>query len=245
MDFLGRVVEWFTTGAHWQGDAGVIHRLSEHVVMSAAAVLVAAVIALPVGVWLGHTGRGGALAINLSNIGRAVPSFAILVIAAQLFGIGWEPAFAALVALGIPPMVTNAYVGLRDVDADVRESARGMGMTGVQALWRVELPVALVPLMAGVRTAAVQVVATATLAALVAWGGLGRFIVDGISQRDFVQVFAGAVLVGALSILTELGLAGLQRLIVPKGLRRQESGKNEPFEALVVAEMATEVRVGP
>ncbi|HEX7276570.1 MAG TPA: ABC transporter permease [Acidimicrobiales bacterium] len=245
MNFLGRVVEWFTTGSHWEGNAGAIHRLSEHVTMSAAAVLVAAAVALPLGVWLGHTGRGGALAINLSNIGRAIPSFAILVIAAQLFGIGWEPAFAALVALGIPPMVTNAYVGMRDVDADVKESARGMGMTGFQSLWRVELPVALPPLMAGVRTAAVQVVATATLAALVAWGGLGRFIVDGIAQRDFVQVFAGAVLVGALSILTEVSLAGLQRLIVPKGLRSRETGKNEPFRALVAGEMATETRVIP
>lgn len=245
MSFLGRVVEWFTTASHWQGDAGALHRLSEHVTMSAGAVVVAAAVALPLGVWLGHTGRGGSLAINLSNVGRAVPSFAILVIAAQLFGIGWQPAFAALVALGIPPMVTNAYVGLRDVDDDIRESARGMGMTGFQSLWRVELPVALPPLMAGVRTAAVQVVATATLAALVAWGGLGRFIVDGIAQRDFVQVFAGAVLVGALSILTELALAGLQRLIVPQGLRTRETSKNEPFRALVAGEMATEMRVNP
>lgn len=245
MNFLGRVVEWFTTASHWEGSAGVVHRLSEHVTMSGAAVLVAAAVALPLGVGLGHAGRGGALAINLSNVGRAIPSFAILVIAAQLFGIGWEPAFAALVALGIPPMVTNAYVGMRDVDADVKEAARGMGMTGLQSLWRVELPVALPPLMAGVRTAAVQVVATATLAALVAWGGLGRFIVDGIAQRDFVQVFAGAVLVGALSILTEVGLAGVQRVIVPSGLRLRETGKNEPFRRLADGEMATEVRLTP
>ena len=185
------------------------------------------------------------MAINLSNVGRAIPSFAILVIAAQVVGIGWKPAFAALIALGVPPMVTNAYVGMRDVDHDVKESARGMGMTGAQSLWRVELPVALPLLMAGVRTAAVQVVATATLAALVAWGGLGRYIVDGIAQRDFVKVFAGAMLVAGLSILTELVLAGLQHLIVPRGLRQRETGKNEPFNALVVGEMATEVRVKP
>jgi osmoprotectant transport system permease protein len=245
VDFLGRVVAWFTTAAHWQGDGGAVHRLSEHVVMSSGAVLVAAAVALPLGVWLGHTGRGGALAINLSNVGRAIPSFAILVIAAQLVGIGWKPAFAALVALGVPPMVTNAYVGLRDVDPDVKDAARGMGMTGAQSLWRVELPVALGPLMAGVRTAAVQVVATATLAALVAWGGLGRFIVDGIAQRDFVQVFAGALLVATLSIATELGLAGVQRLIVPEGLRMRETGKNEPFKALAVGELAAEARVNP
>ena len=240
MHFLGDVVRWFATASHWSGDAGAVHRLTEHVTMSAASVLVAAAVALPLGIWLGHTGRGGALAINVSNVGRALPSFAILVIAAQLFGIGWRPAFVALVALAIPPMVTNSYVGMREVDADVREAARGMGMTGRESLWRVELPVALPLVMAGVRTAAVQVVATATIAALVAWGGLGRFIVDGIAQRDFVQVFAGAVLVGALSIVTELALAGVQRLVVPKGLRRLESDKNVPFQGLATGELAPE-----
>ena len=240
MKFLGDVVDWFATGSHWQGDPGVLHRLVEHLWMSGTTVLLAAVLALPLGIWLGHTGRGGALAINVSNVGRAIPSFAILVIAAQLFGIGWKPAFVALVALAIPPMVTNAYVGMQEVDPDVRESAAGMGMTGAQSLWRIELPVALPLVMAGVRTAAVQVVATATLAALVAWGGLGRFIVDGIAQRDFVQVFAGALLVAVLSILTELLLAGVQRLIVPRGLRERETGKNEPFTGLAAAEMATE-----
>ncbi|MCA1691636.1 MAG: ABC transporter permease subunit, partial [Actinobacteria bacterium] len=143
MEFLGDVLRWFTTSSHWQGENGVVHRLAEHVTMSGASVLAAAALALPVGIWLGHTGRGGALAVNVSNVGRAIPSFAILVIAAQFVGIGWEPAFVTLVALGIPPIVTNSYVGMREVDADVREAARGMGMTGGQSLWRVELPVAL------------------------------------------------------------------------------------------------------
>ena len=240
MSFLGEVVEWFSTASHWEGGAGAVHRIAEHVTMSGTSVLVAAALALPLGIWLGHTGRGGAVAINLSNVGRAVPSFAILVIAASMFGIGWKPAFIALVALAVPPMVTNAYVGMQEVDADVRESAKGMGMTGAQSLWRVELPVALPLVMAGIRTAAVQVVATATLAALVAWGGLGRFIVDGTAQRDFVQVFAGAVLVAALSILTELALAGLQRIVVPRALRERETGKNEPFLGLAAGKMASE-----
>ncbi|MDQ4097269.1 MAG: ABC transporter permease [Actinomycetota bacterium] len=240
MNFFGDVVEWFTTASHWSGDAGAIHRLSEHVFMSTASMLVAAVIALPIGIWLGHTGRGGALAINTSNVGRAIPSFAILVIAAQVVGIGWRPAFLALVALAVPPMVTNAYVGMREVDPDMRESARGMGMTGRQSLWQVELPVALPLVMAGVRTAAVQVVATATLAALVAWGGLGRFIIDGFAQRDNVQIFAGSVLVATLAIFTELVLAGFQRLIVPRGLRQLETDKNVPFRGLGPGEMATE-----
>jgi osmoprotectant transport system permease protein len=186
-------------------------------------------VALPVGIILGHLDRGGALAINLANVGRAIPSFAILVLATQIVGIGATPAFCALVALAAPPMVTNSFVGVREVDREVRESARGMGMTGRQVLARVELPIAMPLIMAGLRTAAVQVVATATLAALVAWGGLGRYIVDGLAQRDFVQLFAGAVLVAAVSVLTELTLGGLQRLIVPKGLRSRVSGKNELF----------------
>ncbi|MDQ4069422.1 MAG: ABC transporter permease, partial [Actinomycetota bacterium] len=195
----------------------------------------AAVVALTVGIVLGHLNRGGWLAISVSNVGRAIPSFAILVLAVQVFGIGAKPAFCALVALAIPPMVTNSFVGIREVDADVRESARGMGMTGGQVLRRVELPMASPLIMAGIRTSAVQVVATATLAALVAWGGLGRYIIDGLSQRDYVQVFAGAVLVAALSLATEIVLAGVQRLVVPAGLRRRDSGKNELFVATAPA----------
>jgi osmoprotectant transport system permease protein len=233
--FLGDVVEWFTTAEHWRGTAGIPHRLYEHVAMSLVAILTAAVIALGVGILLGHLNRGGWLAINVSNVGRAIPSFAILVLAVQVFGIGAKPAFLSLVALAIPPMVTNSFVGIREVDADARESARRMGMTGGQVLRRVELPMASPLIMAGIRTSAVQVVATATLAALVAWGGLGRYIIDGLSQRDYVQVFAGAVLVAALSVLTELVLAGVQRLVVPSGLRTRDSGKNELFVATAPA----------
>jgi osmoprotectant transport system permease protein len=223
MDFLGEVGRWFLAGGHWQGTGGIPNRLLEHVLMSLAATLVAAAIALPVGLLLGHLGRGGNSAINLSNVGRAIPSFAILVIALQVFGIGAKPAFVALVALAIPPIVTNSYVGVHEVDPEIKEAARGVGMRWSAVLLKVELPLALPLIMAGIRTSAVQVVATATLAALVAWGGLGRFIVDGLSQRDFVQVFAGALLVAFLAILTELALAGLQRLVVPRGLRQLEA----------------------
>jgi osmoprotectant transport system permease protein len=176
-------------------------------------------IALPLGALLGHFGIAEALANNVSNIGRAIPSFAILVIAVQVFGIGAAPAFAALVALAVPPVFTNSYVGVHEVDPDLREASRGMGMTDLQVLFRLEMPIALPVIMAGVRTSGVNVVATATLAALVAWGGLGRFIVDGLSQRDFVQLFAGALLVAALSLAAEGLLASLQRLATPAGLR--------------------------
>ena len=225
MSLPAEVFGWFTTAEHWRGDFGVPHRLAEHVAMSAAAVLAATLIALPAGVWLGHRGRGGALAINLANVGRAIPSLAILALVQEAIGLrGWpgfgaRPAFVALVALAVPPLVTNAYVGMRGVDRDVVEAARGMGMTGAELLWRVELPIALPVVMAGLRTATVQVVATATLAAVTAWGGLGRFIVDGFGQQDDAQIVAGALLVGLMALATELALGGLQRAAVSEGLR--------------------------
>jgi osmoprotectant transport system permease protein len=248
MSFIGQVVQWFLDPTHWQGDAGIPHRTLEHLVMSAIAVLVAALIALPVGIAIGHFGKGGNLAINISNIGRAIPSFALLVLAAQVFGIaaasqvvgfGAVPAFVALVALAIPPMVTNSYIGMREVDADVREAARGMGMRGRAVLLRVELPIAMPYVMAGIRTSAVNVVATATLAALVAWGGLGRFIVDGFGLQDYPMMFAGAIMVAILSLIVEFSLAGVQRLVTPAGLRRSTSiKKEEPIGALDTASVA-------
>jgi osmoprotectant transport system permease protein len=239
MNFANQVLQWFLNPAHWQGDGGVPHRTVEHLAMSGASVLTAALIALPVGIAIGHFGRGGLLAINISNIGRAVPSFAVLVIAVELFGIGALPAFIALVALAIPPMVTNSYIGVREVDADVREAARGMGMRERAVLLRVELPIALPLIMAGIRTSAVNVVATATLAALVAWGGLGRFIVDGFGLQDYPMMFAGAIMVAVLSLIVEFSLAGAQRLSTPAGLRPTKSiRKEEPIGTALDPAMA-------
>jgi len=237
MSLLSEVVDWFTTAEHWRGDFGVPHRLTEHALMSGAAVMAAVLIGLPLGIWLGHRGRGGALAINLTNLGRAVPSLAILALTQQAIGLsGWpgfgaRPAFVALVALAVPPLVTNAYVGMRGVDRDVVEAARGMGMTGAELLWRVEVPIALPLILAGLRTAAVQVVATATLAAVTAWGGLGRFIVDGFGQQDNAQIVAGALLVGLLALITELGLAAVQRRVVSEGLLAAHGPAGEALAA--------------
>lgn len=219
MAFLGDVIAWLTTAANYRGDRGIVHRLVEHLGMSGAATLTAVVIALPVGLILGHSGRGGLVAVNVSNVGRAIPSFALLVFGAQLFGIGAKPAYIALVALAVPPIVTNSYTGVRQVDRDMVEAARGMGMGEARILAQVEVPVAVPLVMAGVRTAGVNVVATAGLAALVGWGGLGRYIVDGLAQGDRVQLFSGAVLVALLAIVTEAGLGLLQRLLTPAGLR--------------------------
>jgi osmoprotectant transport system permease protein len=246
VEFFAQVVRWFTDAGHWRGAVcspsslwlaapeciSIPNRILEHLAMSATCILAGLVIALPVGVVLGHFGVGGVIAINLSNIGRAIPSFAILVIAVPIFGIGAAPACAALIALAIPPILTNSFVGMQQVDREIRESSRGMGMTELQVLLRIEMPLALPVIMAGVRTSGVNVVATATLAALVAWGGLGRFIVDGLSQRDFVQLFAGALLVAALSLAAEAFLALLQRLATPAGLRL--AGRPSTRRALVM-----------
>jgi osmoprotectant transport system permease protein len=229
---LANVFSWFTTAAHWQGANGVPHRVYEHLVMSAASVATALILALPIGLVLGHRGRGGNAAVAVANIGRAIPSFGLLVFGFELlkgtttFGLGALPAYLALVALAIPPIILNSVVGIGEVDPEAKDAARGMGMTGRQILLRVEIPMAIPLIMAGVRTAGVQVVATATLAAVVGWGGLGTYITAGLAQQDNNQLFAGALLVAVLSVLTEVGLGGLQRALTPKGLRKgRRAGK--------------------
>lgn len=219
MSILLGVVQWFTDPAHWTGSDGIPTRLLEHLEISAESVLIGMVIALPVGIVLGHYGKFGNLAINISNVGRAVPSFALLVLSFQVFGLGLTPIIIALTALAIPPMVTNSYVALREVDPDIKDAARGMGYRELAQLLRIEIPLAVPLLMAGIRTSAVQVVATATLAALIAGGGFGRYIIDGLDEQNYTKLMAGAILVALLALSTEVGLAGLERLLIPKGIR--------------------------
>lgn len=219
MSILLGVVQWFTDPAHWTGSDGIPTRLLEHLEISAESVLIGMVIALPVGIVLGHYGKFGNLAINISNVGRAVPSFALLVLSFQVFGLGLTPIIIALTALAIPPMVTNSYVALREVDPDIKDAARGMGYRELAQLLRIEIPLAVPLLMAGIRTSAVQVVATATLAALIAGGGFGRYIIDGLDEQNYTKLMAGAILVALLALSTEIGLAGLERLLIPKGIR--------------------------
>lgn len=219
MSVLLGVVQWFTDPAHWTGSDGIPTRLLEHLEISAESVLIGMVIALPVGIVLGHYGKFGNLAINISNVGRAVPSFALLVLSFQVFGLGLTPIIIALTALAIPPMVTNSYVALREVDPDIKDAARGMGYRELAQLLRIEIPLAVPLLMAGIRTSAVQVVATATLAALIAGGGFGRYIIDGLDEQNYTKLMAGAILVALLALSTEVGLAGLERLLIPKGIR--------------------------
>ncbi|MFE1909124.1 ABC transporter permease [Streptomyces gardneri] len=211
---------WLTTAAHWSGENGVWQRLVEHLFLTVVCLALSCLLALPVALVLGHLGKGGGLAVNLANAGRAVPTFAVLVLLllSPLGPYGEWPTIIALVLFAVPPLLTNAYVGMRGVDADVVRASRGMGMTGAQTLARVELPLALPMILTGVRIAAVQLVATATVAALAGGGGLGRIITAGFNLASTAQVVAGAVLVAALALLVEGVFEGVQRL-APAGAR--------------------------
>ena len=217
-------LRWFGDPAHYTGSNAVQVRIFEHLELSGLAVVIASAIALPIGLYLGHTGRLAFVAVNLANIGRALPSLALLAFALPLafslgLGLGFWPTLFSLIPLAIPPILTNAYVGIRGVDRDVVEAARGMGLSELGILRRVEAPLALPLILAGARTASVNVVATATLGALVAGGGLGRYIVDGLALQEYDRLFAGALLVAALAIIVEVVFATFGDRSVSPGLR--------------------------
>lgn len=228
MDTIIDALKWLTDSTNYSGETGIPFRIYEHLQMSSQAVLVAALIALPVGMYVGHRRRFEFLAISVGNIGRALPSFGILgfafVFTNNLPGtLGFWATFVTLTLLAIPPLLTNTYVGIKGVEPDTIEAAKGMGMTELEILRRLEVPLAVPLIVGGARIAAVQVVATATLGALVAWGGLGRFIIDGKSQGDSAQLLGGAILVALLAILTEVAFTVLERLVSPKGVRRRRA----------------------
>jgi osmoprotectant transport system permease protein len=225
IDFLGQLGAWFTDPAHWTGNDSIPLRVAEHVGLSAGGLGLAMLVALPLGLFIGHTGRGAAVVVGASTIGRAIPSVAIIGLAFPVtlslgWGLGVPPTLLALMILAIPPILTNLYVGLREVDPDLREAATGSGMSGRQLLARVEWPLALPLTLTGMRTAAVTVVATATIGAILSTGGLGRYIIDGIAQRDYAKMVAGALLVMLLAFAVEGLFALLQRRAVSPGLRR-------------------------
>lgn len=232
MGLLDETIAWLTDPANWTGPAGIPTRLLEHVALSGTALLIAIVIALPIGLWIGHTGRATALVVNIANLGRALPTLAIMGIILPITaaidpqnGFKVYPAIVAMVVLAIPPILVNTQIGMAEVDRDLVEAGRGMGMRGDQLVRRVEVPVALPVIVGGIRSAATQVVATMTLAALFAGPGLGRYLVEGIAQNDDGMVFGGVVLVAGLSLATEAVMIVLQRLAVSPGLatRTKES----------------------
>jgi osmoprotectant transport system permease protein len=228
---IGDLWAWFQDPANLQGEEGVWNRLIEHSLLTVTATLVAILIGLPLALWLGHIGRGGVLAVNISNVGRAVPTFAVLLLLSiglpfgtDYFGPYGRAGLATLIALvlfALPPIITNAYVGMREVDRDTVEAARGMGMQAGQLLRRVELPLAAPLIIAGVRLAVVQVWATATIAALVAGPGLGRIVTLGFRRQDLVQVLGGALVIAAIALLLEALMIGLQWLVDPVARARR------------------------
>jgi osmoprotectant transport system permease protein len=229
---MEQLLQFFADPASWSGDTGIPNRLLEHLEIALLAVLTASAIALPLGFYIGHTGRLQLLGINIANIGRAIPSYAMMVMLLPVMlglapvlgydprlGLRFFPIFLAMVLLSIPPILVAAYAGLQEVDRDLTESSRGMGLTERQILTGVELPLALPVLVGGFRVALLQVIATATIGAYLAGGGLGRYIIDGIARRDDGMLYGGVLLVAVLAIGTDLLLTWLQRRITPRGVR--------------------------
>ncbi|MCL8026185.1 ABC transporter permease [Nocardioides bruguierae] len=237
MTVLSDAWAFLTDPASWTGSGGMLQLLGQQLLITLVALLLALLVGLPVALWLGHLGRGGFLAVNVSNVGRAIPTFALLALLvaadpwdvtgglfpgtayAGPFGRAGVSTLVALALFALPPIITNAYTAVREVPADVRESATGLGMSGSQLFWRTELPLAMPLIATGVRLALVQIWATATIAALVAGPGLGRVITDGFYRTLYGQGIAGALVVALVALVLELLAALAQRLVAPAHLR--------------------------
>jgi osmoprotectant transport system permease protein len=212
MSVIDDTIDWFSDGSHWSGDDGVPIRVVEHVGYSALTVGVAAAVAIPLGLWIGHTGRLRGVAVGLTGSMRAMPTLGLLTWFALFFSLGLTAPILALVILAIPPLLAGAYSGLESVDRQTIDAARAMGMTELQILARVEVPLALPLIVGGVRSAVLQVVATATVAAYVGLGGLGRYIIDGQAVSDYPRMVSGSILVIALALALDAVFVGLQKI---------------------------------
>ena len=229
MDVITRTLQWLADPSNWAGPDSIPLRLAEHTGLSAVSLLIAFVIAMPLGLWIGHTGRWTRLATNSANLWRALPSLAVIAIVLPITapldpqaGFFIYPTLAAMVVLAVPPMLVNTYSGIAGVDRDVVDAGRGQGMSEWQLLKRVELPLAVPVIITGVRSGSVQIIATATLGAILGFGGLGRYIVDGFAQFSLggdAQMLGGVVLVAALVIATDLLFAAMQHMLTPRPVR--------------------------
>lgn len=247
---IQQVVTWFGDPAQWSGDGSIPQRLLEHLNYSLVSLVIAALIAIPAGLLIGHTGKGTFLVAGLANALRALPTLGLVIVVVLLVGplISGDiafvvPSIVVLVVLAVPPILTSTYAGVEGVDPAARDAAYGMGMTGQQVLFRVETPCALPLVLSGIRSAMLQVISTATVAAYVSLGGLGRFVIDGLAAQDYPQMLGGALLVAALAIVVEAALAGLQRLVVPRGLsgrfhRARRTSADRPEEETAYPEPA-------
>ena len=221
MSFLTFAWDWLKSPQQWQGKDGIPDRLLEHLGYSALSLLFAVLIAVPVGLLIGHYGRGGFAAVNVLNVARAIPTLGLLILVVVLVGFSILTWLIPLVVLAIPPILVNTYEGVAGVDPDLKDAARGMGMTQWQLLVKVEVPVAIPLIMLGLRTSAIFVVATATIAAEIGLGGLGRYIIDGLAANNYGEVAGGAAVVVVLALAVQVAFTGLRRLVVPEGLRLQ------------------------
>lgn len=217
---LGELTTWLTDPANWTGTGGLLQRIGEHLRYTVLAVLGAAALAVPLGLAVGHTGRGGTLVVGLANAMRALPTLGVITLLSLLLGVlKVGPVLLGLGLLAVPPILAGAYAGVQSVDRSVVDAAAGVGMTSWQRLSKVEVPIAMPLLLGGLRGAVLQVVATATVAAYVGLGGLGRPLLDGLRVTDYPQVAGAAVVVAGLAVLLDLMLAAVQRAMVPRGLR--------------------------
>jgi osmoprotectant transport system permease protein len=221
MSFFTYAWDWVTQSANWHGSGSIPQQILAHLGYSILPLLIAAVIGIPAGVAVGHSGRGAVFVVNLANGWRAIPTLGLLVLLAVYLGFSFLTWLLPLVVLAIPPILVNAYEGVAGVEPGVRDAAKGAGMTSWQQVTRVEVPIALPLILVGLRTAAIFVVATATIAAYIGLGGLGRFIIDGLASEQYGPVAGGALLVVILAIIILALFAGLSRLVIPAGLRKQ------------------------
>jgi osmoprotectant transport system permease protein len=221
MSFFSFAWNWLKQPQQWHGSGGIPVRILEQLGYTALALLVATLIAIPLGILIGHTGRGALLVVNVANAWRAIPTLALLVLLTIWLGFSVLAWLVPLVVLGIPPILVNVYEGVAGVDAELKDAARGMGMTPWQQVRKVEVPVAMPLIVLGVRTGAIFVVATATIAAYIGLGGLGRYIIDGLATSNYGEVAGGALFVVLLALAVQAFFVGVRRAVVPKGLRQQ------------------------
>ncbi len=226
MNIFQQGLQWLFDPAHYGGENGLDTRSLQHLAISGLVLVIAAVIAIPLGYLIGHTGKGRGLAIGLSGGIRALPTLGLLIILGLAIGIGLEAPVIALVVLAIPSVLAGAYAGFESVDRATIDAARAVGMTEWQIVTRVEIPLGLPLLIGGLRSASLQIIATATLADYVGAGGLGHFIFLGLQTRDYPQMFAGSVVVIVLAILSEIVFSIIQRLVVPVGVRTRRPPEN-------------------
>lgn len=230
------MINWLLDSGHWLNDDGLLMLIFQHLIYSIEALFIAVIIAFPIGCYVGHTGKGATLLIGSANAMRALPSFGLIILLVILFGPVFEsdlafivPCLIVLIILALPPIMMGVYSGIRAINPAVIDAATGMGYSPLKLLLAVEIPCALALILSGIRSAALQIVSTATIAAYVSLGGLGRLIIDGRAQNDYPQMVAGAFMVGILALLVDVFFSFLIRFIVSPGLRQRERRRKKPF----------------